>query len=152
GSMVGYASAIMADLTHGLGAVVLINGPDYDDSTYEVVEFALQLLSASARNETLPPVPPAVDPVVVENASDYEGTWSSPGAPPLLLAAERSQLVLKHGELSVPLERHGPDRFHAWLPAFSLFDLTFRRDDGVVSKLERGAIVYHRDGDAPAPG
>lgn len=152
GSMVGYASAIMADLTDGFGAVALINAPDYDDYTYDVVEFALQLLSASARNETLPPVPPPIDPVVVEDAKDYEGTWSSPDAPPLVLAAERSQLVLKHGEVSVPLERRGPDRFHAWLPAFSLFELMFRREDGVVTQLDRGAIVYRRDGAGPAPG
>jgi hypothetical protein len=69
-----------------------------------------------------------------------------------VLAADGSRLVLKHGELSVPLERRGPDRFHAWLPAFSLFDLTFRRVDGVLSQLDRGAIVYRRDGAGPPLG
>ncbi|TMK80967.1 MAG: beta-lactamase family protein [Actinobacteria bacterium] len=152
GSMVGYASAIMADLTDGFGAVVLVNAPDYEDYTYDVVAFALQLLSASARGDALPPVPPPEDPEVVEDPTEYQGTWSSPAAPPLVLAAEGSRLVLKHGELSVPLERRGPDRFHAWLPAFSLFDLTFRRVDGDLSQLDRGAIVYRRDGAGPPLG
>ncbi len=146
GGMVGYASAIMADLTDGLAAVVLINGPNEGDYTYDVVRFALDLLSAAARDVDLPPVPPPFDPLVVEDAAEYAGNYASPDAPPLVLEAADNRLILKHGDLSIPLERRGRDRFHAWLPAFSLFDLVFRREDGAVTEVCRGAFAYTKNG------
>jgi hypothetical protein len=146
GDMVGYASDMHGDMDAGFGVVILINGPDRDDYSHDVATFALRLLWAAAEDGELPEVPPAEDPFLVEDAEAYAGTFTAPGSASVTLDADGGHLILRHGDLRIPLERRqGTERFHADLPAFALFDLTFSRTGDRVDRVTRGAFVYERD-------
>jgi CubicO group peptidase (beta-lactamase class C family) len=53
GGMVGYYSWMLADMSNGLGVVVLMNGPG-DGSDEEIADFALKLLRAALHDQELP--------------------------------------------------------------------------------------------------
>lgn len=151
GSMPGFGSTMLGDLEAGLGVVVLVNSTDEGNLTEEVAEAALDLYRGASA--ALPTVP---DPLVVESAEDYAGTYASAGLR-LVLAAEGERLVLEHAGARVPLERRRGDRFLADHPAFALFPLAFERDGDEVVAAIHGSDVYAREGartlpaDSPPP-
>lgn len=138
GGMIGYYSAMSADLDDGLGVVVLINGPGEPG---HMARFALKLLRAAYRGGDLPALPPTPDPTRVENAADYAGTYRMEGRT-FTVAAEGEQLVMDDGGERVVLERRGEDRFYAPHPDFSLFPLCFGREKGQVVEACHGPDVY----------
>jgi D-alanyl-D-alanine carboxypeptidase len=151
GSMPGFGSTMLGDLEAGLGVVVLVNSTDEGSLTEEVADAALDLYRREAA--ALPAVP---DPLVVENAEEYAGTYSSAGRR-LLLAAEGERLVLEHADDRVPLERRRGDRFLVDHPEFALFPLVFERDGDMLVAAFHGSDVYTREGarslhtDSPPP-
>jgi CubicO group peptidase (beta-lactamase class C family) len=138
GSMPGFGSTMLGDLEAGLGVTVLVNGTDEGDLTEEVAEAALAL----HRDGTSPP-PPA-DPLVVERAREYEGTFVAEGHR-LTLRADGGHLVLAGADRAA-LEPRGEDRFLVDHPDFARFLLRFRRRDGSVVQATHGSTVYTREG------
>jgi len=136
GGMVGYVSDMLADRTHGLGAVALCNGYGSPD---ELADFAIRAIAAARAGEPLPDLPGAdPDPLAIENAADLAGTFGDPdGERTLTFVAEGGGLVLEtaiDGELvRVPLRqmsvRRGGDQLLADHPAFDRFPFEFARAD-----------------------
>jgi len=128
GQTLGYSSYILADMEDGIGAVVLVNGPEDVHCTFDIAQFALKLLHAVQQNTKIPSLPPVTDPCKIENAVDYVGTYRMESKM-LNLLAEGDQLILHYGAESVALERRGADSFYVRHPDFALFLLDFHRDE-----------------------
>ena len=125
GGMVGYASMLLADVTEGVGVIVLINGPG---STGAIANFGLDAGRAVTKSSTLPSLPAPESPARVPNAVDYAGEYKPESGSSLVIAAEADRLWLVHRGVRVPLELRGRDRFFVNHPDFALFLLTFTRD------------------------
>ncbi len=141
GGMLGFTSALAADLDRGLGAVVLTNVARPDSRPTEFAEFALRTLIASEKGEALPDVPP-VDMTRVSGARDFAGTFVSPLGERLVFAAENEHLFLVRDGARYPLEPRGEDRFWVGHPDFSLFLLRFGRQNGKVVEALYGPSWY----------
>jgi len=142
GGMIGYTSSLAMDLDAGLGAVALINGPG---SPTEVTSFALAVLEAARRGDSLPSLPPARNPYVVPKASEYAGSYRGQDGRTLEFRAEGGQLLLDRGGRSVPVETFDDDAFLGPPDAFPLFPLRFRRTAGTVTEVDYGGEWYLND-------
>jgi D-alanyl-D-alanine carboxypeptidase len=135
GGMVGYYSQMIGDVTDGVGVFASVNGPG---SPTEVVQYALQLLSAALHDEPLPDPPPPAEPLRVPNAADYAGTYHGDDDE-LTLRAEGGSLLIEQAGERIPLETHGDDTFSTPHPAFDRFLLHATRDEqGRVVELSHG--------------
>ncbi|CAN0492764.1 unnamed protein product, partial [Phaeothamnion confervicola] len=92
--MVGYVSDMIADRTHGLGAVALCNGYGSPD---ELADFAIRAIAAARAGEPLPDLPPTdPDPFRIEGAAAYAGSYRDPvGGRRVTFVAEGDGLVLE---------------------------------------------------------
>lgn len=135
GSMVGYSSVILADLTNGVGVVVLVNGPG---DAKCLGDYALALMRAAARGETLPPAPTAAGPLEIAAASDYAGVYRSDRRE-FTLKAQGNRLVMEAGDEQCELEQRSPGCFYAGLPGFTRFYLVFERQDGEIAAAGYGS-------------
>jgi D-alanyl-D-alanine carboxypeptidase len=147
GGMVGYYSWMLADMSNGLGVVVLMNGPG-DGSDEEIADFALKLLRAALHDQELPTVP-LIGPTRVKNAAEYAGTYQAcaepcrgSGSKIFSVVAEEEQMLLCYGDKPIALEPRGPDRFYVDHPDFSLFLLRFGREKGEVVEAFHGPRWY----------
>ncbi len=138
GGMVGYYSALKADVGHGLGVIVLCNGPGDPDA---IARFALRLLRAAQAGTPLPAPPPTPNPTHIENAADYTGPYHGAGGT-LTLTHAGAQLLLDDGTVQVALEGRGPDRFYVNHPAYARFLLHFGREDGQVVAAWHGPAWF----------
>ncbi|MFN2491691.1 MAG: serine hydrolase domain-containing protein [Pyrinomonadaceae bacterium] len=146
GGMVSFSSALYVDMTSGYAAFASVNARLGGYRPVAVVKYALDLLNASARGQELPQIPPLPpSPLVIKNASDYSGTFTSPGGEKLSLTAESEQLILKYGNQKVALEQAGLDRFIVKHPAFELFALGFGREKGAVVEAFHGDRWWFND-------
>ena len=143
GGMVAFSSAMYADITEGFAAFASVNVARLPGGyrPIAVVKYALALLSAASRGQDLPAPPPAPPlPLVIKNASDYAGTFTSPDGKKLMLVNEGEQLILQHAGSRIVLEQAGRDTFLVKHPDFELFTLGFRRDkDQVVEAFHGGS-------------
>jgi len=137
GGMVGYYSAVLADMDDGLGVVVLTNGPGEPS---EMARFALKLLHAAFHDQELPS-PPVPDPTRIENATDYAGTYRA-GTRMFILVDEGEHLVMQYGDEHIALERRGPNGFYVPHSEFALFLLRFGREEGQVVEALHGPDWY----------
>jgi len=145
GSMVGYRAHILADLEEGFGAVVMINGPG---EPKKVADYALKLLRSAQQGRNLPSLP-LDDPTRVKNATDYVGTFRS-DKKQLTFTARGENLILHHGGEQIRLEKRDADQFLIPHPDFSLFLLSFQRNEGRVFEAFYGADWYvHEDYTGP---
>ncbi len=138
GGMVGYQAAILADLTDGLGVVVLSNGPG---EFAQIASYALLLLRAAHHGEALPPAPPPPETTRCENAGDYAGTFSA-GDRSFTLAPAGEGLIMGWCGERIVLEQRGEDRFYVPHPGMDRFLLQFRRADGQVVEAFHGPDWY----------
>jgi hypothetical protein len=138
GGMVGYYSALKADLDYGLGVIVLVNGPGDPD---EIARFALRALRATQDGTPLPDLPSPPDPTHTENAADYTGTYQGHSGT-LTLTQDGTHLILDDGTVQVALEPRGPDRFYVNHPAYDRFLLHFGRDSAQVIEAWHGPAWF----------
>lgn len=135
GGMVGYVSDMIADRTHGLGAVALCNGYGSPDA---LADFAIRTIAAARAGEALPELPDAdPPPTQIDNAADYAGTYRSPAdARTITFVAENGGLTLVttiDGEdVRVPMQRRsgrggGGDLLVADHPALDRLPFEFVR-------------------------
>jgi D-alanyl-D-alanine carboxypeptidase len=143
GGMVGYRSMMLADLTDGVGFIILMNGPAEHEG---FVRYTLRLLRAAAQREALPPLPPINNPIKVINAGDYAGTYKA-GTKTFTLSVSGEQLLLDHLGEQVILQRWAKDSFYVPHPAFDRFLLRFDRDDGEVVDAFHGFDWFTRGPD-----
>jgi D-alanyl-D-alanine carboxypeptidase len=127
GGMVSFMSSMMVNLDEGVGAFASINAQQgYRPSP--VVEYAIQLMRAHRQHKALPTAPQSDLPTRVENASDYQGVFTSSDGRKLEFASEADRLFVLHQGKRVALEKAGaPDRFLASDTALGRFALVFGR-------------------------
>jgi len=140
GGMVGLYAYIAADLTDGLGVVVLVNGPA---DMRGIAEYALRAVQAVNRGEDPPPIPAPEDPTRIENAPDYAGTFTSDSGRTLVFEAEGSSLFLRNDDKKTVLEKTSEESFYTPHPDFDRYVFTFGRDeDGSVVEVSHGATWF----------
>ena len=141
GGMVAFSSAMFADVTDGLAVFASVNASLYGGyRPVAVARYALELLSAAAKNKELPaapPPPPATD--VIANAADYAGTFTATDGSKLVVTNQGNKLLLQHQGSAIILERAAPDSFFVKHPEWDLFLLSFGRDQGKVVEAFHGA-------------
>ena len=103
GGTPGFVSAIIADMTDGLGVVILINGYVESYGAIGLATHALKLLRAELHGEEFPPPPQATDPTQINNAAEYAGTYKA-GDETLVLAEQGGRLLLKYGGRDIAIE------------------------------------------------
>lgn len=144
GGMLGFTSALTADLDRGIGVVVLTNVARADARPTAIADFVLRTLLADAAGEPLPEIP-AEDRTRVPEAREYSGTFVSPSGDKLVLSAEGDRLFLVRGGEKHPLEPRGEDRFWVDHSDFGLFLLRFERQNGRPVEAEYGPLWYVSD-------
>jgi D-alanyl-D-alanine carboxypeptidase len=144
GGMVGYASTLVADPEAGVAAVVLVNGPG---NTSSIAHFAVQVARAALRGDTLPQLPESTDAAIIDNGSDYEGTYTS-GPRTLVLKADPPVLGVPHGGGLLLIEQRGRETFYLNDPAWHRFLLRFERQNGAVVGFSHGGDWFTRKGHA----
>ncbi len=141
GGMLGFTSALTADLGRGFAVVVLTNVARADARPTGIADFVLRTLLAAAAGETLPEIP-AEDRTRVPGAGEYAGTFVSPGGDRIVLASEGERLFLVRDGERHPLEPRGEDRFWVDHPDFALCLLRFARQNGRPVEAACGASWY----------
>lgn len=141
GGMVGYYSAILADMDDGVGIVVLTNGPGEPGET---ARSAVRLLSSVLHKQEPPSLLPIPDPTQVDKGTDHVGTYRA-GPKTFNLAAAGGRLIMRHGDETIALERRGRDCFYVPHVDFALFLLRFGREEGQVVEAFHGPDWYTRD-------
>jgi len=141
GGMLGFTSALAADLDAGLGVVVLANVARADARPTEAADFVLRTLLAAEKGRALPDVPEE-DRARVPNARDYARTFVAPGGERLVIAAADERLFLVQDGARFPMEARGEDRFWVGHPDFGLYFLRFGRQNGRVVEASCGPSWY----------
>ncbi len=116
GGMVAFASSIHVDLDGGVAAFASINAMQGYRPT-AVTEYAVKMLRAEKERKTLPAVPVLADPIDVDNAADYAGTYTAPDGRTLEFKADGKRLLLVEGARMIPLQREGGDSFVSTSPS-----------------------------------
>ncbi len=145
GEMLGFTSALAADLDRGFGVVVLTNVARADARPVDVADFVLRTLLAAETGEALPDVP-IPSRTRVPAARDYAGTYVAAGGERLVFAAADERLFLVRDGARYPLEARGEDRFWIDHPDFRLHLLRFGRQSGRVVEALYGPSWYVSDG------
>ncbi len=140
GGMVAFSSAMYANTTDGLAAFASVNASlSGGYRPVAVTGFALQLLSAAAKDKELPALPPprpATDSIA--NAADYAGTFTANDGAKLVLTTQDNKLLLQHAGSSIILEQAAPDSFYVEHADWDLFLLGFSREQGKVVEAFHG--------------
>ncbi len=148
GGMVSFMSSLMVDIDEGVGGFASVNAQQgYRPNP--VVKYAIQLMRAQKKGAQLPAAPEADDPVRVQNAGDYAGTFTLAGSTRTQeIVAEGEKLFVLHEGARVPLERlDDGGRFAARHPALDRFAFAFARKDpkdakSAVTELSWGGDWY----------
>jgi D-alanyl-D-alanine carboxypeptidase len=109
GGMVAFASSIHVDLDGGVAAFASINAMQGYRPT-AVTEYAVRLLRAEREAKTLPAAPAIANPLGVENAADYAGTFTDSNRQ-LEFAVAGKQLFLADEGKRIPLQHTQGDNF-----------------------------------------
>ena len=133
----GYLSAIVGDMEEGLGVVILVNGRGESYRVLDCAIHALDALRADLHGREVPPVRPAPEPSLIDDADDYAGTYTA-GKRTITLTAHDGRLLLEYGGRTVGLERRGQDSFYVVHPDLDLFLLEFKRDGDQVVEAFHG--------------
>jgi D-alanyl-D-alanine carboxypeptidase len=110
GGMVAFASSIHVDLDGGVAAFASINAMQGYRPT-AVTEYAVRLLRAEREAKTLPAAPAIANPIEVDNAADYRGTFADGNQQKLEFAVEGKQLFLTAEGNRIPLQHARGDNF-----------------------------------------
>ena len=141
GGMVGYYSAILADMDDGLGIVVLTNGPG---EPCEIARSAVRFLCSVLHNQEPASLLPIPDPTQIDKGADYVGTYRA-GTKMFTLVAGSGKLTMRYDSEEIALERRDPDCFYVPHRDFALFLLRFGREEGQVVEAFHGPDWYTRD-------
>ena len=139
GGMPGFVSAMTADMDAGVGAVVLANAAIDPEP---IANYARQLLRAARTGASMPDAPVThCDPTIVEDASEYEGTYLNENTSFKLVAKDKRLMMDWKAERLI-LERRGKDAFLVPHGDFAVFLLGFDRQAGCVVAATFGSDHY----------
>ncbi|HXW88905.1 MAG TPA: serine hydrolase domain-containing protein [Terriglobales bacterium] len=110
GGMVAFASSIHVDLDGSVAAFASINAMQGYRPT-AVTEYAVRLLRAEREAKTLPAAPAIANPLELDNAADYAGTFAAGNGQNLEIAVEGKQLFLADQRNRIPLQHTHGDNF-----------------------------------------
>lgn len=157
GGMVAFASSMHVDLDSGVAAFASINAMQ-GYRPVAVTEYAVRLLRAQRESKALPAPPQIADPLEVDHAADYAGTFTAQDGKKLTFTAEGKRLSLAAGSETIPLQHVGGDVFLSTVPGrFATHELVFGRKEadakanggaGKESNKAKPAIVEVSYGDA----
>ena len=136
GSTTGFVAAMIADLTDGVGVVVLVNGLVQSYGAVNMALHMLQILKAGRHGLELPSDPPVADPELVLNASEYAGVYGS-GEERFVVTSDGQRLVLHWHGSEIALQQRGEDSFYIPHPGLERFLLEFGRNG------DRGVEAFH---------
>jgi len=126
GGMPSFASAILLDLETGAGAFASINAMQGYRPT-QVVQYAVQLMSAAAAaTKSLPAAPAIDDPMTVANAADYVGSYVTSDGKKLDVSGDKQLFAAINGK-RVALQHAEGDSFLTDDPEFARYLFTFGR-------------------------
>ncbi len=144
GGVLPYTACMQVDLTHGYGIVAMSNIGYRGARPCDIVTYALQALVAYATGKPLPAPPTPEDPLLVEHASQYAGTFSQVGGKAsIIVATTGDRLGLMTPKGLIKLYPTGHDNFVVDDPAWAAYLLQFGRDaDGNVVEAFWGPQWY----------
>ena len=159
GGMPSFASAILIDPEGGVGAFASINAMQGYRPT-AVVQYAVQLLNASASNKPQPAAPKLDDPSIIANAAEYVGIYTSPVGQKIEISGDKQLTATVNGK-KIALQRAEGDAFLSDDPELGRYLFTFGRaktsEPGqdakpnekqpapLVVELARGPEWYHNE-------
>ncbi|MBC5816558.1 MAG: serine hydrolase [Candidatus Eremiobacteraeota bacterium] len=136
-------SCFQADLDSGFAVIAMSNLGYVGPRPCAVVAYALKVLRAKSEGEPLPPVPAPADPLHVDGASAYAGTYRSQDGETLAFVAKNDHLRLENGAASETMSERGGDQFWVDDPRFAQYTMRFIRDkDKHVTQMAHGSKVY----------
>jgi len=141
GGMASFMSALYLDLDAGAGAFSSINAQQGYRPT-PVSQYAVQLMSAAGANKPVPAAPTLENPVVIKNAADYTGDYTSPDGQTITITGDLALLASVAGR-QVPLQHSAGDNFIAVDPLLTEYSFQFRRatDQNANNKDKPGPVV-----------
>lgn len=140
GNASGFGCWMQANLTTGLGVVVLINSPVRG---FTIRNFANRVLRANCFGGELPAVPPPADPLYVADPEEYAGSFTADDTYLTVECEGADRLVLRAGNERILLEPRENDTFYVNHPSFDRLLLRFGRNDrGEVVEAFRGDTWY----------
>lgn len=142
GGMVGYESAMFADVERGIGVVVLVNGTGL---RLPIVRYALSALAAAQDGAELPPLPEEPDFDAVENADRIAGTYRSDSRIWEIVASGDRVSLVTDGR-RIPLTKLSATSFRAADSALGWTWMQVRFDGENAVALVHGGDVLYRDG------
>ena len=145
GSTTGFVAAMIADLTDGVGVVVLVNGLVQSYGAVDMALHMLGILRAGRHGQEFPSRPPAADPELVANASDYAGAYAS-GEDQFAVKPAGERLILQWRGSEIALQPRGEDSFYVSHPDLEHCLLEFGRDGDRVVEAFHGTNWYIGEG------
>ena len=139
GGMVAFASSIHVDLDGGAAAFASINAMQ-GYRPIAITEYAVRLLRADRESKPLPAPPALADPLNVDNAADYAGTFTSADGYELVFSATGKRISLIQATQSIPLQHAGGDRFISTVPeSWATHTFMFGRKEAAAEQAAPGA-------------
>ncbi len=135
GGMLGYTSVLMGEPSLGIGAVAFVNGPG---SPTAVARFALRAVGAAMRGDSMPVLPEPSNPIRVEEAGRYAGSFTSPSGDTIIFEASGDSLLLVEGGHRWALLPWGDHSFLGPREKFPLYPLQFAGDSTGMSEVWYG--------------
>ena len=136
GGMVGLYARMEIDLEDRIGMVALVNGPARLGGIFD---YARQALRAAGRGDAPPPLPEPEDATLVEDATEFVGSYSSAAGDSLVFETVDSHLLVHHEGEPIVLESSGKDSFFTPHPNLNRYVFIFGRDDdGAVVEVTHG--------------
>ena len=153
GGMPSFASAILLDLESGNAAFASINAMQGYRPT-AIVQYAVQLLNLGAAPSTMP-VPPSIpDPNIVDNASEYVGSYVTMDGKKVDISGAKQLFATISGR-RIALQHMDGDMFLTDDPEFAPYAFTFGRakapDAGKVKESDSKADGKPEDKPKPQP-
>ncbi|MGZ3519995.1 MAG: serine hydrolase domain-containing protein [Vulcanimicrobiaceae bacterium] len=145
GGVLQYTACMQLDVTRGFGAVALTNLAYVGPRPCPVVAYALKVLRAQAEDKALPDVPAPADPLKVDKAADYAGSYRAPDGTMLVVQADADRLTLQHNGQSLAMYPRGANAFWVGGPDFSQYLVQFGRQNGKVVEAFYGPQWYTSD-------
>ncbi len=139
GGMLGYTSVLMGEPSLGIGAVAFVNGPG---SPTLVARFALRAVGAAMRGDSMPALPAPSNPIKVENAGAYAGSYTSASGEKLEFEASGDSLLLVDRTGRRALLPWGDHSFLGPREKFALYPIQFAGDSTGMSEVWYGDQWY----------
>ena len=139
GGMASFMSAINLDLDAGVGAFASINAQQ-GYRPVPVAKYAMQLMGTAAVGKPTPAAPEIEDPMVVKNAADYVGVYSSTDGGTIEITGDNTLFAIVNGQ-RIQLQHDDGDSFLATDPVLSHSSFLFAR----------AKTADNKDKDKPGP-